>query len=66
MTDLSPASPGLTQSTLVVYAYAIGSFFDFQMNYYMSTPYGIDPAKLQTSFAVAGSATFLDVATAIV
>lgn len=42
------ASPGLTQTTLVLYAYEIGSQFDFQMNYYMTTPFGINPAKLGT------------------
>ena len=45
------AVPKLTQSTLVLYAYAIGSKFDFTMNYYMSQPYGINPAKLEEAFA---------------
>ena len=40
------ASPGLGQGTLVLYAYEIGSQFDFQMNYYMTTPDGINPARL--------------------
>ncbi|KAL6717808.1 hypothetical protein ACLMJK_003893 [Lecanora helva] len=43
---LVPPSPGLTQSTLAIYAYEVGSQFDFQMNYYMSTPQGINPARL--------------------
>ena len=38
------------QGTLVVYAYAVGSYFDYQMNYYMSAPYGIDPAQIQSNF----------------
>lgn len=29
-----------------MYAYAVGSEFDFQMNYYMSTPYGINPSTI--------------------
>ena len=49
----SVASPGLTQGTLVVYAYAVGSFFDYQMNYYMTEPYGVDPAAIEPSFAAA-------------
>lgn len=40
------ASPGLGQSTLTVYVYEVGSQFDFQMNYYMSEPYGINPANI--------------------
>ena len=40
------ASPGLTQATLVVYAYEVGSQFDFEMNYYMTAPYGINPAVI--------------------
>lgn len=52
------ASPGLTQGTLVVYAYAVGSLFDFQMNYYMSTPSAIDPSTLQAHYlAVNGNFT---------
>ena len=45
------ATPGLTQSTLVLYAYEIGSQFDYQLNYYMTAPFGLDPSKLadQTS-----------------
>ena len=51
------ASSGLTQGTLVVYVYEIGSEFDFQMNYYMTTPYGIDPSTFgQTSASSAESA----------
>lgn len=50
-----PATPGLKQSTLVVYAYAIGSKFDFQMNYYMSTPYGIDPSAIGTDLEAGNS-----------
>ncbi|CAD6584008.1 MAG: hypothetical protein ASARMPRED_001576 [Alectoria sarmentosa] len=53
---LVPPSPGLTQATLVVYAYAVGSYFDFQMNYYMSSPYGINPASIQSAFLAAGGA----------
>ncbi len=49
--DPHAASPGLTQSTLVVYAYAVGSYFDYQMNYYMSRPVGLNPASLRQSFA---------------
>lgn len=34
----------------MVYAYEVGSQFDFQLNYEMSVPQGIDPARLgQTS-----------------
>ena len=64
-TDQSPASPGLVQPTLVVYAYAVGSYFDFQMNYYMSSPYGINPATLQDSFAAAGSVASSNVAATV-
>ncbi|KAF6236900.1 hypothetical protein HO173_005191 [Letharia columbiana] len=63
---LVPPSPGLTQATLVIYAYAIGSFFDFQMNYYMSAPYGIDPASIQESFAASNFAGSSNVAKAII
>jgi len=48
------ALPKLRESTLVLYAYAIGSQFDFTMNYYMSKPYGINPATLVNAFAVGG------------
>lgn len=60
-----PASPGLTQATLVVYAYAVGSYFDFQMNYYMSAPYGINPATIQGSFEAADFNASSDVAAAV-
>ncbi|KAL9073104.1 MAG: hypothetical protein Q9161_003158 [Pseudevernia consocians] len=63
---LVPPSPGLTQSTLVVYAYAVGSYFDFQMNYYMSQPYGINPASIADNFAAAGSAGSSTVAAAVI
>ncbi|KAL8993671.1 MAG: hypothetical protein Q9169_006171 [Polycauliona sp. 2 TL-2023] len=46
-------SPGLGQSTLVVYAYEAGSQFDFQMNYYMTSPHGIDPARLAPGLGAA-------------
>lgn len=59
------ASPGLTQATLVVYAYAVGSYFDFQMNYYMSEPYGINPASIQESFEAAGSVASANVSAAV-
>lgn len=51
------ALPKLTGSTLVLYAYAIGSQFDFTMNYYMSKPYGINPATLAEAFAVGSLVT---------
>lgn len=63
---LVPPSPGLTQATLVVYAYAVGSYFDFQMNYYMSAPYGINPATIQNSFAAAAASGSEDVAAAVI
>ena len=47
------ATPKLTQSTLVVYAYAVGSYFDYQMNIYMSTPYGLNPARIQDNYLAA-------------
>ncbi|KAL8640713.1 MAG: hypothetical protein Q9226_008715 [Calogaya cf. arnoldii] len=50
---LVPPSPGLVQSTLVVYAYEAGSQFDFQMNYYMTNPHGIDPSRLGSGLAAA-------------
>ncbi|CAF9923075.1 hypothetical protein IMSHALPRED_005845 [Imshaugia aleurites] len=62
---LVPPSPGLTQATLVVYAYAVGSYFDFQMNYYMSAPYGINPATIQGSFEAADFNASSDVAAAV-
>lgn len=33
----------------MLYAYEIGSKFDFTMNYYMTAPYGINPATLGTA-----------------
>ena len=65
ITDLVEASPGLTQATLVVYAYAVGSYFDFQMNYYMTQPYGIRPASIQGVFEAAGSLASSDAAAAV-
>lgn len=60
------ASPGLTQATLVVYAYAVGSYFDFQMNYYMSAPYGINPASIKDQFEAAGLNASSNVAAAVI
>ena len=60
----STASPGLTQSTLVVYAYEAGSQFDFQMNYYMTNPHGIDPSRLGSGLAAANVSSSAIVATA--
>ncbi|KAL9130934.1 MAG: hypothetical protein Q9175_006890 [Cornicularia normoerica] len=62
---LIPPSPGLTHPTLVVYVYAVGSYFDFQMNYYMSAPYGINPAAIQEKFAASGFAGSANVAVAV-
>ncbi|KAL8865118.1 MAG: hypothetical protein Q9174_007060, partial [Haloplaca sp. 1 TL-2023] len=57
-------SPGLTQGTLVVYAYEAGSQFDFQMNYYMTNPHGIDPAKLAPGLGAANISSLAVVETA--
>ncbi|KAL8992587.1 MAG: hypothetical protein Q9169_006985 [Polycauliona sp. 2 TL-2023] len=57
-------SPGLGQSTLVVYAYEAGSQFDFQMNYYMTNPHGIDPARLAPGLGAANVSTSTPIETA--
>lgn len=47
-----------------MYAYAVGSQFDFQMNYYMSYPFGINPATLGrglTAARIPASAAVADV-----
>ncbi|KAL9632698.1 MAG: hypothetical protein Q9204_003688 [Flavoplaca sp. TL-2023a] len=57
-------SPGLVQSTLVVYAYEAGSQFDFQMNYYMTDPHGIDPSRLAPGLAAANVSSSAAIVTA--
>ena len=44
------ANGKLTDSSLVIYFYTQGSFFDYQLNEYMTRPYGINPATLPTDF----------------